>query len=494
MSLCLWREGEVITHQKLNAVINSVNNLAGMKQEEINKNNSANPNEYASSTSVPVQHMFTTACRYVHEMWNQDGEGRYLDGWDCNSFCEPGLFARANGFMFYPASECSQSLYAVPPNELKKIKEIEEIQCGDVLYQRIDVDPLSNSAEGTLELHRKNWHPCYKPWSENQVGWFYRPLTRMISDCGSGYVGEPDGVSVFKRWRAIQTNTSQVWPLSQGSASENFHNICIPNFGLDGQQIATHPTKYRQGAQEYDISNVWNYRFSGIRNGGGLQFFTQKNSDYTPQELACNKHVRNPFIRSGIEIYKAKVTETENESGEPSTKVDILPLPNDYTPVPTWDDDGAREVACWPKIKRKWQWCADEWKKIECKKDGSIKLFAAPYKNNPWQIVFWTNGAIEHDCYQGESSSGDSIEYIFDEEWFCVIAGEPPITRAKVKLKESKINEVANSIAVNTTVSACIIETLDESVYYNGSPASIIAEVTGLDCLSATANQYTQYK
>lgn len=399
----LWRQGEVITHQRLNETVNAVIQINkdlynGSGEGDLINNNSA------SAESLNWNDF--SACKYTTSMWDQDGESIALDGWTCLSLCTPGVYSRINGAHFPVVSgskvkicsdkvvyDCDKGEYRNYKCELKKIDCEKTAKAGDILWQKITINPTAKKSESenylcsSLEIHCEKWSAPFKRWSSTDKGCFYTPLSRYAVNCAN-MAGEVIDAGV----KSIAVNSTQLWPIPDKGQNLNLGPVNTPK-AYATQSIAPLPTHifYNNQAKEIsDCASQFVWKQSVIHNGGGLEFFVNNPSKTNPLCFSVNE-VTNPYIRSGVEFYGAE-------------DVDI----NCSSPIPQWTH--SKILAEWPIKEEVWVRTeregvvTDMLCRVDCK--GKIGLTAEPAGMNAWQIRFQGTGCIVSQRWVGGESGG----------------------------------------------------------------------------------------
>lgn len=158
----LWEQNEPLFHDKLNDEVKTVNEII----DEISKNQNQT---FGSSSSITYPQQFYSTQRELLQMWNADGEGVVLSGYNYGFLGDAGLYARnneavVNGKRFVPNDR-----------KLKKIANWSCLQDGGILYQEIT---LSNGTITNSELKYTN--NALPNDTETKV---YRALSRIVTDC-----------------------------------------------------------------------------------------------------------------------------------------------------------------------------------------------------------------------------------------------------------------------------------------------------------------------
>lgn len=416
--LRLWREGEVITHERLNEAIQAIAGTRSSisKVASISNDNSVSDIGINSSSTVPYNWIDNTPQEdTTAEMWDQDGESTILDGWSNWSASTPGLYGRVNGTeavltgnnKYKPVNagswwgigfEEKEANANIPGDPLCMIACYNNIKCDSILWQKVTISPWGGEESGdtaeslvTTELCflPKDETPKNKRWTSMVCGHFYRPLNRIVRDCTNNFSEWASG-----SWKSIAVNNTMIWPIPDAKESYNFTKI-PESTEIDfevKQSIAPLPVGYVEPNGETDtvytpgVNFDYTYPQTTFWNGGGLEFMVNC-SEVTPKDEFCA--MLNPYIRSGVELYGY------HNMAHGGGIQEMYQL-NNTSPIP-FHQDGL--LACWPIEEVRHTPCGDNGEKITITQKGHIGLSSFKINANSWQIGFQPLGSIQYHIY-----------------------------------------------------------------------------------------------
>ena len=448
--LCLWRPGDAITAHRLNLMTCAINKNTDPNKVEGGSSGSEGTS-LASSTLSGISGRFFTG---IPDEFLEDDRGVVLDDWSVNILpteesTGSGVYLRCGGIesaleASYPSQPC-----------IKRYQEGVTGHEGNNIYKKILTDKYGKPLEvsycitPSLDSHSTTlWSGC--DGTSTQFYTMYRRVGRIVNSC---YEMAHDSTPIN---RVIATNDT-VMPIIPGYASSPF------------KSEGTHSAGLLAGIRDNTalIKNIANY--------GGIKI------------VECSGELG---ISSGVEFYA---------SGE-SVDNHIEPKPFN------------RNILCIPVTYEKYNWndSSSAWESAGC--DTGDRLVVCAKTDNNWQIFFNSNGlkipvyipssdsggggVIENDVVICEGCGIDITrvgnkytiaidceyqKYVFDCEWFTVSDSNA------VTLNQTKIQEVADTIAVGTTVTTNVTRVMERTTISNGYEGDIMARVTGL-CGGLCAN------
>ena len=421
--LKLWRQGEVITHERLNE---TVTGLMKVNKTLYNCEYADNDTNINSASTVPIFDENISLCKTVTSMWNADGEAIALDGWSTLSLDDPGIYARKNG-VYFPvvsgscvAQACASTPMDFQPDKMEyrnlkcELKRVDcdslQIKANDVIWQKITINP--SCAEQCkrftteLEIHCEEWCAPFKRWSSTQGGCLYTPMSRIAVDCSNfeGCVSSPG-------WKAIAVNNTAIWPIpDMASTGKLTHaDTCNIPYG-DTQSIAAMPAylecKCNKTKPIGTCAAQYVWPQTTLNNGGGLEFLALAKCH---ESCITEKMAKAPYIRSGVEFYGYEDTDNGAVLRSNYSINTCSPIPNFQPGI----------IGQWPIHEVKHSKCSDgETLETICR--GALTLSTIKHAYNSWQVGFLSQGKIEYHVYPGESSPVSVSAFNCTANWTCV--------------------------------------------------------------------------
>lgn len=338
-----WRKGEKITANKLNDVVEVINELIQAEESRLNKDSNALSATFAATTyteNIPSWYQDITP------LWDQDAEGIIYDTWDGLPDADNGLYARTTGINALTVSR------TFTESDLSLYKQDSDVKEGQQLVQVIEVAANGDIVGNTLAVYDTVEAIPSDVIAPNATSTLYRRVSRIIKDTTHA---EPEDstleTSSAWKYKAVATNDFTISPITTNAVAATDSDVADTD-----------------KAQLVRASGLFAL-VKGIENEGGL---TLTNGNTTVG------------LESGIEIYGSSDS-------------------SDYTGVTTGKTPNPKSatIASFPITHTVYDYDHTQGQYVATEEStDNLTVVAEPINGNAWQWGVKYDGQVSTDTYR----------------------------------------------------------------------------------------------